>query len=407
VLRASEIAERQPTGPVYLNIALEALLADWRPPKVRKRVAPSGARLSPSWEIEAVAAELADAENPVIFTESAGRDAEAFRALVELSELLAIPVIEPQSTVCANFPKDHELYLGNEIKHAAGADMVLLVNCRSPWYPPSNDLAPEANVVVIDEVPQRPHIVYQVLHADTYLEGEVATTLHGLTEASRRKLDTSVVAERQLRWSEVHDKLAAEIEADEAKAEANTEKITPPLLVKIMREELDPGTVYVDETITHSRMIQRHLRWNEPDRWFYVQGGLGQGTGVALGVKLAKPETPVVLTIGDGTFLYNPIMQALMASRDMGLPLLIVVFNNQQYLSMKFNHLRFYPEGAAVAGNDFDGVDLSTQPPLSQFGLPFGVPGYEVSDPAQLRSVIRDASAAVADGSTAIVNVKF
>jgi acetolactate synthase I/II/III large subunit len=407
VLRASEIAERQPTGPVYLNIALEALLADWQPPKVRKRVAPSGARLSPSWEIEAVAVELADAENPVIFTESAGRDAEAFRALVELSELLAIPVIEPQSTVCANFPKDHELYLGNEIKHAAGADMVLLVNCRSPWYPPSHDLAPDANVVVIDEVPQRPHIVYQVLHADTYLEGEVATTLHGLTEASRRKLDTSVVAERQLRWSEVHDRLAAEIEADEARAEANTEKITPPLLVKIMREELDPGTVYVDETITHSRMIQRHLRWNEPDRWFYVQGGLGQGTGVALGVKLARPETPVALTIGDGTFLYNPVMQALMASRDMALPLLIVVFNNQQYLSMKFNHLRFYPDGAAVAGDDFDGVDLSTQPPLSQFGLPFGIPGYEVSDPSQLRSVIREASAAVTAGSTAIVNVKF
>jgi acetolactate synthase-1/2/3 large subunit len=405
VLRAGEIAERQPTGPVYLNIALEALLAAWSPPKVRKKVAPSGARLSPASEIEAVAVRLADAERPVILTESAGRDPEAFRALVELAELLAIPVIEPQSAVCANFPKDHELHVGSDVKHATGADLVLLVNCRSPWYPPSNDLAPDAHVVVIDEVPQRPHIVYQVLHADTYLEGDVASTLRELTEMGRRRIDTSVVAERQLRWSEVHDGIAAEIEADEAKAEANAEKITPPLLVKIMREELVPETVYVDETITHSRMIQRHLRWNEPDRWFYVQGGLGQGTGVALGIKIAWPHVPVVLTIGDGSFLYNPVMQALMASKDMGLPLLIIVFNNKQYLSMKFNHLRFYPDGAAVAADDFDGVDLSTQPPLSEFGLPFGIPGYEVSDPAQLRSVIREAAAAVAGGSTAIVNV--
>jgi thiamine pyrophosphate-dependent acetolactate synthase large subunit-like protein len=175
----------------------------------------------------------------------------------------------------------------------------------------------------------------------------------------------------------------------------------------VLREELDADTIFVDETITHSRIVQKHLRWNEPDSWFYVQGGLGQGTGVALGVKIARPQQPVVFMVGDGSFLYNPIVQALMASKDMGLPLLIVIFNNRQYLSMKFNHLRFYPDGAAVARNDFDGVDLSSQPALSQFGGPFGIPGWEVSDPTELRGVIAEAKAAVAGGSTAIVNVAF
>jgi acetolactate synthase-1/2/3 large subunit len=407
VIRAGELAQRQPTGPVYLNVGLEALLTPWQRPKVRKKVAPSGARLSPSSEIDAVAARLAEARNPVILTESAGRDPLAFRALVELAELLAIPVIEPQSAVCANFPKDHALHVGGDVALATGADLILLVGCRAPWYPPSNDLAPDAHVVVIDEVPQRPHIVYQVLHADTYLEGGVASSLQGLTEAARRKLDTSVVAERQLRWSEVHDRQRAEADADEAKAADNTAKITPPLLVKVLREELDDDTIFVDETITHSRIVQKHLRWNEPDKWFYVQGGLGQGTGVALGVKIARRERPVTFLVGDGSFLYNPFAQALMASKDMSLPLLMVIFNNRQYLSMKFNHLRFYPDGAAVAGNDFDGVDLSTQPPLSEFGAPFGIPGWEVSDPAQLRGVIAEAKAAVAGGTTAIVNVTF
>jgi acetolactate synthase I/II/III large subunit len=407
VVRAAELSQRAPAGPVYLNIALEALLAEWRPPRVRKKVAPSGARLSPSSEIETVAAKLAGAKNPVILTESAGRDPEAFRALVELADLLAIPVIEPQSAVCANFPKDHPLHIGNDVSQASGADLVLLIACRSPWYPPSNDLAPEAEVVVIDEVPQRPHIVYQVLHADIYLEGGITSTLAGLVEASRRKLDTSLVAERQLRWSEVHDRRHADLGAAEQKAQANTEKITPVLLAKVLREELDDDTIFVDETITHSRIVQQHLRWNEPDRWFYVQGGLGQGTGVALGMKLARPQQPVTFVVGDGSFLYNPIVQALMASRDEGLPLLIVIFNNRQYLSMKFNHLRFYPEGAAVATGDFDGVDLSTQPPLSEFGAPFGMPGWEVTDPGQLRSVIAEARAVVAGGTTAIVNVLF
>jgi hypothetical protein len=42
---------------------------------------------------------------------------------------------------------------------------------------------------------------------------------------------------------------------------------------------------------------------------------------------------------------------------------------------------------------------------LSRFGEPFGMPGWEVSSPAQLPSVLRDAAAAVRDGTTAIVNV--
>jgi acetolactate synthase-1/2/3 large subunit len=406
-LRAAEIAQRSPTGPVYLNVPLEALLADWKAPKVRKQVPPRGARVSPQAEIEAVAAKLKAAKNPVIITESAGRDPGAFEALVKLADELAIPVIEPQSTICVNFPKDHPLYQGNDVSQAQGADLVLLVAARSPWYPPSNSQAPDAEIIVIDDVPQRPHIVYQVLHADRYLEGEVGTTLAALHAAVAGGADQTLTESRRSRWTAAHNELAAGIEADEQKAEANTEKITPALLVKVLREELDDETVFVDETITHSRIIQRHLRWNAPDKWFYVQGGLGQGTGVALGVKKALPEKPVVFTVGDGSFLYNPIVQALMASKDLKLPLLIVVFNNRQYLSMKFNHLRFYPDGAAVAGNDFDGVDLSTQPPLSEFGAPFGMPGYEVSNPSQLRTVIREAAAVVAGGSTAIVNVKF
>ena len=49
----------------------------------------------------------------MIVTESAGRHPDGFEALVEFAESLAIPVVEPQSAVCANFPRTHRL-------HAAG-----------------------------------------------------------------------------------------------------------------------------------------------------------------------------------------------------------------------------------------------------------------------------------------------
>ncbi|HUA03250.1 MAG TPA: thiamine pyrophosphate-dependent enzyme [Solirubrobacteraceae bacterium] len=406
VLRAAELAQRPPAGPVYLNVPLEVLLADWRPPPVHKAVAPRGHRVSPPEEIESLAEALVGVRNPVVITESAGRDPAAFEALVELCETLAIPVVEPQSAVCANFPKDHPLHVGADVGLAADADLILLVACRAPWYPPSASPAPAAEVVVIDEIPQRPHMVYQVLQADRYLEGDVAATLGGLVSSVRPHLDQRAIADRRARWTAVHDEQQAATHADEQRAEATADRITPVLLAKVLREELGGDAIFVDETITHSRVLQRHLRWNEPDRWFYVQGGLGQGTAVALGVKIARPERTVVLTIGDGSFLYNPIVQALMASRELELPLLVVVFNNRQYLSMKLNHLRFYPDGAAVAGDDFEGVDLSGQPPLSALGAPFDLPGWEVADPCELRAAIREAGAAVAAGRTAIVNVQ-
>ncbi|HVW18040.1 MAG TPA: thiamine pyrophosphate-dependent enzyme, partial [Solirubrobacteraceae bacterium] len=199
---------------------------------------------------------------------------------------------------------------------------------------------------------------------------------------------------------------AEAVAADEAEA-ARAERITAARLVAALREALPADAVVVDETITHSRFVARHLRASQAGRWMYVQGGLGQGSGVALGAKLALGERMVVLALGDGTFLYNPMVQALMASRDLGLPLLVVVFNNSQYLSMKLNHLRFYPDGAAVAGDDFDGVDLSGQPPLSELAAPFGFHGAEVAEPGELRGALDAAVAAVAGGTTAVLNVSL
>jgi acetolactate synthase-1/2/3 large subunit len=407
VLRAGEIAAREPSGPVFLNVPLETLLADWTPPALRRLVAPRGRRQSPPAEIDAVAGLIAAASRPVVLTESAGRDPRAFEALVAFAEALGAGVAEPTSAVCANFPRLHALHIGADPAAAGEPDLVLLVNCRAPWYPPSANPFPNAPVVVIDEVPQRPHVVYQVLQAHAYLEGEIASTLDALRDAVAGRLDAGAVGARRAEVEAAHQRELDQVAEDERRAGEAAERIAPALLASTLRELLPSDAVVVDETITHSRVLQRHLQAGEAGRWIYVQGGLGQGSGVALGVKLALGERMVVLALGDGTFLYNPMVQALMAARDLGLPLLVVIFNNRQYLSMKLNHLRFYPDGAAVAGDDFDGVDLSGQPPLSQFAAPFGYSGREVEKPEELRPALEAAIAEVAAGACSVVNVSL
>src|SRR5262249_12052953 len=113
--RAGELAQRTPRGPIYLNVPVEVLLDTWAPPQFRMPVAPPARRVSPPDEIERLVDMIAAADNPVILTESAGRSAGAFHALVGFADAFGIPVVETQGTVCGNFPKMHPLYLGSRI----------------------------------------------------------------------------------------------------------------------------------------------------------------------------------------------------------------------------------------------------------------------------------------------------
>ncbi len=404
ILRAAEMASRSPAGPVYLNVPIEVMLSPWEHPELPAPV-PAGETVSTPAGIERVLEMITTAERPVIITETTGRSRGGVAALVGFAEAFDIPVIEPAAAVCANFPRTHRLHVGDNVGPLMDiADLFILVNCRAPFYPPSRRPA-SAQVVVLDEAPQRPHMVYQVLQATEYLEGDVVPTLRALADRGGEACHPEEASARR-RWAE--SLRSAEVEAAlqaESKA-AQAEDLDPVRLACALRELFaDDDPIVVDETITHSRVVKRHLARETPDSYFYVQGGLGQGLAVALGVKLAETDRPVVVTIGDGAFLYNPIVASLNASRAQGLPLLIVVFNNREYRSMKLNHLRFYPEGAAVETGDHLGVDLSSQPELSALGLPFDMHGESVQSADQLDGALKRAVKAVRNGTTAIVNV--
>src|SRR6516164_8221233 len=74
-------------------------------------------------------------------------------------------------------------------------------------------------------------------------------------------------------------------------------------------------------------------------------GGLGTGLGTALGVKCVAAQKPVILLIGDGSFNYNPVLAGLGFCQEFRMPIMIVVLNNQGYLSQKLAIPLYYPEG--------------------------------------------------------------
>jgi thiamine pyrophosphate-dependent acetolactate synthase large subunit-like protein len=355
--------------------------------------------------VEKVASLLLAAKNPIIVAEQSGRDPAAFTALVELADLLGIPVTWSRGSNFANFPTNHPLYLGvANYKYLEDTDLILLVGGRVPWYPPHTRPG-KGKIVAINENQFKGHMIYQQLHADLYLEGEIAASLQALAQAARAsKIDAEAIKARREKWTREHDAFVAGLNAEKAKARGNGKAIDPLDLIATLGEVMPADTIFVDETILHGPVLRQHLPFTTPQSFFRGFGGLGQGIGTALGVKLAAPQRPVALLIGDGGFLYNPVIQALGASKQHNLPILIVVFNNKGYMAMQKGHVHHYPDGAAENANMHLGSKLNG-PDFAELGSHFGLHGERVEQADKLKGSLQTALKIVQGGTTAILNV--
>ncbi len=403
VIRAGEMAARPPKGPTFLSVPLEHLLAEWSSPEIGRTVPPAPKTLSPDADIEAVAAALAGAKYLVIVSEYEGRDAATFHALIELAEAAAIPVYDGEASVCANFPKNHPLYKGTDMSAVKDdADLVLMVRCRAPWYPAANR-PKNAHLVAIDENPHQSHMVFQALQADSYLEGDAAASLSRPAEAVTAGGGGTGVEDRRAALTAAHEAVDAKNHALRQDMKDKT-PIDPLWLCAAIGDTMPDDTIYIDEVTLHSGMVRNHVPWSRAQSYYGGRGGLGQGLGLSLGIKLASPDRPVVALMGDGGFLHNPVVQSLGAARDSGLPVLIIVFNNSRYGAMRGGYTRYYEDGVAVSDDNLRGVQISG-PDYAELAPLFDGHGERVEDPAELHGTLGGALAAVKDGQFVILNV--
>ncbi len=233
----------------------------------------------------------------------------------------------------------------------------------------------------------------------------MAATLKLLVDAlqSSEAINANEVKDRRAYYEAEHKKM---YEGYRSATEAAKDKtpIDPAWLCTTLNEVIPEEAVYIEETITHIGVIRKHVGRGQPQSYFRTTGGLGTGLGLALGVKLAIPQKPVVVLVGDGSFLYNPIIPSLGLSRDYNLPLLIIIFNNGSYSAMKHSHRQFYPQGVADTSGIFHGVSIQG-PNYAQLAEPFQGYGERVEDPRKLNSALQNALEAVNSDKLALLDV--
>lgn len=407
IQRACQLAMTSPRGPVFVSLPMEFLF---------DKVTYDG-QMVPGFPLPAapdaggireLAGLLAKAKKPVIVAEEAGKTKGIVAKLVEVAELLRLPVVETRSTGFVNFPRTHALHGGYDPTEYLGeADLICFVGAVAPWHPASTKLAPGAKLVVLDEDPVHMHLPYWGYQPDLSIPGDLEISLNLLLEEIR-KVVSQDDSDRDRRAKEIAAKNEARRRSwkEEARGLEKQEPIDTRWVVYQLSQVLPDDVMLVEETITHRLALHQQLDELKPGAYFKgCIGGLGTGLGTALGVKAANPDRPVVLVIGDGSFNYNPGIAGFGFCQEYGMPILTVLMNNHGYKSMKRGIPEYYPQGWAVRNQKFVGTSIAPAPDYAAIARAFDGFGERVQKPADVKPALERGLKAVNEGRLALVDI--
>ncbi len=409
IQRACQLAMGTPKGPVFVSIPMEYLFDKMTKNAVADNV-PVPAPMAAPATIDELAAALANAKNPLVITEEAGRDLSVVEQLVELAELLGAGVVETRASSYVNFPRTHPLHAGFEpAEFMQEADVILLLGVVAPWHPASRKLNSATHVAVLSDNPLRSELPYWGYQVNQILTGEITSSMKYLLESVKMKVSrgNSEASRRTETWRGRHEARRAGWRED-ALRRKEQKPIDTRWVTHELAQVIPPDAIVVEETITHRLSIHRYLDMLKPGSFFAgCIGGLGTGTGTALGVKAANPKRPVLCLIGDGAFNYDPGLAALGVCQEHNLPIMILLYNNYGYHSQKSGVPRFFPDGFAVKNQDFIGISINPSPDYATIARAFDGYGEKVEEPEEVRAALQRGLKAVAGGQVALIDVRL
>jgi acetolactate synthase-1/2/3 large subunit len=360
--------------------------------------------------LEKAAALIMAAENPLIVTKYLGRNPEAVAHLVQLAELLSIPVVQQPDYM--NFPTDHPLYVGYQtVKHAKNADVLFFIDIDVPWEPPNrNVLRSDVKIIHLERDPLFTAVPGWGFPADLAVTGCSEISLPILNSILKAKLSSrpdmrTRLDERRKKVEAEHKAMVREVQ-ERIEAAKDQKPISPAWLSKCIGDVMDDKTIIVNETIT-SRLTES-ISLNRPGSLFGTppSGHLGWGLGAAIGAKLGAPDTTVIAAEGDGSYIFGAPTACHFTAQKYRIPFLAVIFNNQAW-NASINAARgLYPDGVAQRTRNFPGCDLSPSPQFELTAQACGAYAERVEEPDEVpRALQRALKAVKEERRQALLNV--
>lgn len=388
VQRAVDIAGTAPTGPVYLTFGREMLIETAPEPPAPRPTAvhPAGPSVA---ALEASLRELHASAHPVLVTSRIGQDPDAVAPFTRLAELLGATVIDPLKERM-NFPPTHPLAATDVAAAWAAADLAIVLDAPVPWILGKEGPGPHCRVLVVETDPLQTTMPNWAFPADVRIASSPRVWLEAVVE--RLEAEGAVPAgqgpERRL-----------------PEPPPSGESLTAHSVLAVLGEHLTPQDRLIEESTTSATAVRQRLPRTLPGTLFRAGGaGLGWALGALLGAKVADPDRPTLVVVGDGSFLFGAPVAALLALRRERADGLVVVLQNGGYAASSQPVHDLFPEADRP------------QPPATAFledidiagiAAACGATGFTVTSPGDLREGVEQAVAAWRRGELVVLGAKI
>ncbi len=341
---------------------------------------------------------LSRARRPVIVAGGGVTSSQAKREVVELAEMLSIPVatsLNAKGTIPDNHPLSvgvvgsYSRWCANRVVFES--DLVIYIGSHTGSQVTNEWRVPAVGTPVI-QIDIDPSELGRSYPNEVSLHGDARATTRKLIEALEpigSRTDWVSRAQELVReWRE------------EVAPRANSESV--PIIPERLCNELSrflPGdAVLVADTGHAGIWTGSMVDLNESGQeYIRCAGSLGWGLPGALGAKCALPDRPVICFTGDGGFWYH--IAELETAVRYNIPVITVVNNNHGLLQDKRGDDRAYQAVPGANSADlweFNDVDLA------KVADAMGAYGIRVNQPGDIQQALEQA---LASGRPAVVDV--
>ncbi len=387
-------------GPVQLNLPRDVLsaTADFpefqKPHAYRSQTVPAGAADA----IADAANLLRSAKKPVIVAGGGIKNTGGHAAALKLAETLNAPIITAPGHGDA-IPFGHPLNAGQmgprgnmvASRLAREADVILALGTRlgfnSTFYSYDNI---NENAAII-QIELDPTAIGRHFPVAVGIWADAATATHQLCDTLGA---IEARAEVEAWTSAYKTERAAYLAKRDADAETDAYPIQPSGLFKALRDVLPKDAAVTMDAGTLCLQATDALNYWEPPSLFTPLdfGLVGFSFACGLGIKLARPERPVVSLMGDGGF--GMTISELSTAVDHGINTVTVVMNNQCWGAEKAYQRDFF-------GERYIGADVSS-PAFDKAAELYGAAGFRVDRIADVGDAV---NAALGCGRPAVIDV--
>ncbi len=338
-------------------------------------------------QIKKAAELIMSAKKPVLYVGGGAVNAEAQEELIELAEMMRIPVTTTTQGKGA-FPETHPLSLRMLGMHGTyyanmavyNCDLLIAVGARFDDRVTGkvDEFAPEAKIIHIDIDPAS---ISKNIVVDVPIVGDVKIVLRKLLEELKKRGGKILYPEDREKWLEQIEKWK---KLHPLTYRNSSEVIKPQYVIEQIYEVTKGDAIIVPGVGQHQMWAAMFYKYSFP-RQFLNSGGLGTmgyGLPAGIGAKVGRPEKEVFVIDGDGSFVMT--MQEVITAVQYKIPVKVAIINNA-YLGMVRQWQEFFYEGR------YSEVDLSVQPDFVKLAEAMGAVGFRAEKPKEVREVLEEA----------------